>query len=145
MIHKSDDADQVEGLICPTITNVETRMRMKAIDDIKVLGGWLHTVSLDPQLYLGCLFVPGAEIQLKLADERAVRQPGDPLRGFLLALLAAVLRGAGAGAVHQLCDLYERARFSPDSFTAQHLHDYRQHLAHLVQVFVSSSSFSLSV
>jgi len=89
----------------------ETLCRMQAMDDIKVL-----------------------ESQLKTADSKATRQPGENIRTFLMAQSTGSLKGCQPKSIHQLCDLYDRARFSPDGFNSNHLENYRELLANLVQI-----------
>jgi len=90
----------------------ETLCRMQAMDDIKVL-----------------------ELQLKAADSKAIKLPGENIRTFLIAQSAGILKGCQPKTIHQLCDLYDRARFSPDGFNSQHLENYRELLANLVQMY----------
>ena len=61
--------------------------------------------------------------------------PGETVRPFLMSLLTGVLKGCPPKTVHQLCDLYERARFSPDSFSPNHLESYRELVASLVLMY----------
>lgn len=75
------------------------------------------------------------ELQLKTADSKATRLPGENIRTFLIAQLSGILKGCQPKSIHQLCDLYERARFSPDGFNSQHLENYRELLANLVQMY----------
>jgi len=98
-----------EGLVEPVTP--ETLCRMQAMDDIKVL-----------------------ELQLKAADSKAIKLPGENIRTFLIAQSAGILKGCQPKTIHQLCDLYDRARFSPDGFNSQHLENYRELLANLVQI-----------
>ena len=73
-------------------------------------------------------------MQLKAADSKASRAPGENLRTFLIQQLQGVLKGCQPKSIHQLCDLYERARFSPDGFSSNNLENYRELVASLVQV-----------
>ncbi|EFX67776.1 hypothetical protein DAPPUDRAFT_63713 [Daphnia pulex] len=91
--------------------NPETLCRMQAMDDIKIL-----------------------EIQLQAADPKAGRMPNENLRPFLMAQIPGILKGCHPKTIHQLCDLYERARFSPDGFTSNHLETYRELVASLVRM-----------
>ena len=75
-----------------------------------------------------------AEIQLKCADGKVSRMPGENLRTFLISQLSGVLKGCSVRNIHQLCDFYERARYSPENFTSGHLSEYRELVANLVQV-----------
>ena len=74
------------------------------------------------------------EIQLNHADSKVMRMPGDNLRTFLMGLITGILKGCNSKNIHTLCDLFERARYSPDSFTSDHLEEYRSQLANLIQV-----------
>lgn len=74
------------------------------------------------------------ELQLRALDAKISRLPGENLRAFLMSQLAGMLKGCQAKSIHQLCDLYERARFSPDGFSSAQLETYKEFLAHVVQV-----------
>ncbi|KAK4028831.1 protein C1orf43 homolog [Daphnia magna] len=91
--------------------NPETLCRMQAMDDLKIL-----------------------EIQLQTADPKACRMPNENLRPFLMAQLPGILKTCQPKTIHLLCDLYERARFSPDGFSSNHLENYRELVANLVQI-----------
>jgi hypothetical protein len=74
------------------------------------------------------------EIQLQAAEPKAGRMPNENLRPFLMAQIPGILKGCHPKTIHQLCDLYERARFSPDGFTSNHLETYRELVASLVRM-----------
>ena len=86
------------------------------------------------QLFFGFLFSISTEIQLQAADPKAGRMPNENLRTFLMAQLSGILKGCQPKTIHQLCDLYEKARFSPDGFTSNNLEIYRELVANLVQM-----------
>ena len=86
------------------------------------------------QLFFGFLFSISTEIQLQAADPKAGRMPNENLRTFLMTQLSGILKGCQPKTIHQLCDLYEKARFSPDGFTSNNLEMYRELVANLVQM-----------
>jgi len=95
----------------------ETLGRMFAIDEIKIL-----------------------ESQLKLAsDSKVFRMPGENIRTFLMSQTIGLLKGAQPKCIHHLCDLYDRARYSPDGFSPHHLQAYRELIANLIQVIQSNN------
>lgn len=80
------------------------------------------------------MFFLSLETQLKASDSKATRMPGENLRTFLMSQLTGILKGCQPKNVHQLCDLYEKARFSPDGFSSNHLETYREIMANCVQM-----------
>lgn len=74
------------------------------------------------------------ELHLKGPDSKVCRMPGENLRTFLMSQINGSLKGSQPKSIHQLCDLYERARFSPDGFSVNHLEVYRELVTYLVQM-----------
>lgn len=103
--------------------------RMHAMDDTKSFGElpFQDIARTQDQLYF-------SELQLRAIDTKVLKLPGENLRTFLMSQLTGILKGCQPKNIHQLCDLYERARFSPDGFSTKELEAYKELLAHIVQM-----------
>lgn len=71
---------------------------------------------------------------MRTVDPKVSKLPGENLRTFLISQLTGIFKGCQPKTIHHLCDLYERARYSPDGFSPVQLETYRELLAHIGQV-----------
>lgn len=97
--------------------------RLKAVDDIKILG--TYPISI---LY-SCAFrlSPKKSTENEIAKQDGnIRQPRDSLRAYLLTSLAASLNSSGQRLIHQFCDMYEHARHDPSDFGNEEYETYRR-------------------
>ena len=100
--------------------------RLKAVDDVKILGYLSNTLS---NLNFYTVFLEG---EITKQDSCLVRHPSENLRAYLLTTLAAPLNGSGQRLIHQFCDLYEHARHDPNHFGDEEYQQYNRLLLKLL-------------
>ncbi|XP_065581831.1 uncharacterized protein LOC136041195 isoform X2 [Artemia franciscana] len=98
------------NLVYPKVSQ-STVFRMKAVDELKNLENELEQIGIIQR-----------------------RDPGKCVRAFLINLFNTTLWGPPQRLVHEFCDLYERARYSSDEFSEEHLVRYRSLMMKILEI-----------
>ncbi|KAK2704161.1 hypothetical protein QYM36_017525, partial [Artemia franciscana] len=108
------------NLVYPKVSQ-STVFRMKAVDELKNLENELEQIGIIQR-----------------------RDPGKCVRAFLINLFNTTLWGPPQRLVHEFCDLYERARYSSDEFSEEHLVRYRSLMMKILEICSSCHGRAIS-
>lgn len=119
-------------ILCPGQQVPAYYHRLKAVDDVKMLGQNIIKLLSFTCCWYVKLEHDILEREITKQDNCLVRHPSEHLRAYLLTTLAAPLNGSGQRLIHQFCDLYEHARHDPNEFGEDEYQEFNRLLFKLL-------------